>query len=102
MLSEFLPAKILNIIGNNIIFKADMLISNVPGPESKLKICGCEMTDFYPIVSPGRMKAFITISSFNKRFRYVVSFDKSVKYSLDDLMGEINKIMNNVNDDISV
>ena len=102
MLSEFLPAKILNIIGNNIIFKADMLISNVPGPESKLKICGCEMTDFYPIVSPGRMKAFITISSFNKRFRYVVSFDKSVKYSLDDLMGEINKIMNNVNDDIFV
>ncbi len=102
MLSEFLPAKILNIIGNNIIFKVDMLISNVPGPESKLTICGCEMTDFYPIVSPGRMKAFITISSFNKRFRYVVSFDKSVKYSLDDLMGEINKIMNNVNDDILV
>ena len=102
ILSKFLPAKILNIIGNNIIFKADMLISNVPGPESKLKICGCEMTDFYPIVSPGRMKAFITISSFNKRFRYVVSFDKSVKYSLDDLMGEINKIMNNVNDDIFV
>ena len=98
MMSEFLPAKILNFIGNNIIFKSDILISNIPGPESKLKVCGCEMIDCYPVVSPGRMKAFFTISSFNGYFRYIAAFDKSVKYNLKDLMFVINKIMNDIND----
>ena len=98
MMSEFLPAKILNFIGNNIIFKSDILISNIPGPESKLKVCGCEMIDCYPVVSPGRMKAFFTISSFNGYFRYIAAFDKSVKYNLKDFMVIINKIMNEVND----
>ncbi len=98
MMSEFLPAKILNFIGNNIIFKSDILISNIPGPESKLKVCGCEMIDCYPVVSPGRMKAFFTISSFNGYFRYIAAFDKSVKYNLKELMFVINKIMNDIND----
>jgi hypothetical protein len=97
MLSEFLPVKILNFIGNNIIFKADILISNIPGPESRLKVCGCEMVDCYPVVSPGRMKAFFTISSFNGYFRYIAAFDKSVKYDLNDFMNEINEIMNEIN-----
>ena len=98
MMSEFLPVKILNFIGNNIIFKSDILISNIPGPESKLTVCGCEMIDCYPVVSPGRMKAFFTISSFNGYFRYIAAFDKSVKYNLKDFMVIINKIMNEVND----
>jgi len=93
IISEIFPLFILNFIGNNILLKTDMLISNVPGPEMKCNVCGCELTDIYPVVSSGRLKCFVTITSFNKMFRYVISFDKSVSYDLDEL---INEIENNI------
>lgn len=96
LFGEVLPVRIMRIISNYIIFKTDMLITNVPGPDRGLIIAGHEMTDFYPIVTNGPLKALITIGSYNKRFRYVLAYDKSVKYNPEDAIKKIETIMNKV------
>ena len=96
ILSQLFILKILNFLANNIIINVDMLISNVPGPEIPIKICNCILTDFYPVVSTGRMKAFIMITSFCKKFRYVISFDKSVGYDINELINALSNNINNV------
>lgn len=100
LFSEFLPVTIVNQIGNYIIFKTDLLISNVPGPDREVSVCGYRMTDFYPIVSAGRMKAFVTVASYNKKFRYIISFDKSVSYDPKETVGTIENIMNDISNNI--
>ena len=96
LLGEVFPMIILNLVSNYIIFKVDMLISNCPGPDIECKLCGWTMTDFYPVVSSGRMKSFITIGSYNKKFRYVAAYDKSVRYEPKQLISEIDVIMNDI------
>lgn len=103
LFGELLPVRILRIISNYIIFKTDMLISNVPGPDRELIIAGYEMTDFYPIVTNGPLKAFITIGSYNKKFRFVLSYDSSVRYNPDEAIKRIEAIMDRVhNNDYSL
>ena len=98
LVGEIFPLCVLNLISNYLIFKVDMLVSNCPGPDVKCKLCGWEMTDFYPVVSSGRMKGFVTIGSYNRKFRFVIAYDKSVKYDPKETVNQIDKIMQNIID----
>jgi hypothetical protein len=99
LLLEYLPLKLHNIFNLMAMKKIDMIVSNVPGPSTHLFYGGSKVLEIIPILNSGRLKTFVPVFCYCKKFRLVVAYDTSLKREptelvqcIQDSMEEILKI----------
>ena len=68
LFNTFLPKFAIRLMYRLSIRKADLLISNIPGPKNSLHFDDCELTNIYPFITTGLHSSFMTILSYNNYF----------------------------------
>ena len=72
----YAPSSLIHWIQDQMLDSVDLLLSNVPGPTKPLYLANSKLEYMIPIASNSRAKAFIPLTSYNNRFRFIFSVDK--------------------------
>lgn len=76
---EYLPISIQNPLADYFTDNIDLTVSNMPGPTVPLFYDGMRCTKITPMATTSRLRAFIPVFSYNKKFGLMMSVDKDSK-----------------------
>lgn len=97
LLHSLIAPKILDNLYKNTLEAIDFTCSNIPGPVEELYFNGCKVTSITPIISASKMKALMPIITYNKKLKYVLSFDEVIgldpRELIDIMEEEMNKLL---------
>jgi NRPS condensation-like uncharacterized protein len=73
---EYLPISIQEPLADFFTDNIDLTVSNMPGPTVPLFYQGMRCTKITPMATTSRLRAFIPVFSYNKKFGLMMSVDK--------------------------
>jgi len=95
-LGELLPSSMLRYIFADSQTNLDVSLTNVPGPQTKLKYGKSDLEEIIPVVYGSNFNCFFTALTYNEKVRFTLVMRKELGINQNEYMDQIEREFDNL------